>query len=324
MMPLSARGRGAAARWLVLTLSLTVIGVVIAALACAPSAPGTEDGSEGATSTPTPTPTPDHQADLSELVKAVMVKHATVAAPSGGVVGQAASQMPPTMYVNVYTDQPQSAAVKSFLAEHNVTPTDERGCGERCIYYHAVVPVSLLQSLSTVPGVLAIDSIVKYYEKLDVHLNPIVAQHDAGLITAQEEVEQSALPHWGEKVLVVADFSDSAHAHKAIRYLKGKDVYMMPHPAEVVTIAGFVPVSLLLPLSQQPGAVLVTGYGYGADLDDAGVQEELNQYKPPQPASDGSGGYLHGHRSFLRLAGPVRPLWRFSWNCVHDAKPKPR
>ena len=78
----------------------------------------------------------------------------------------------------------------------------------------AEVSVSLLEPLSKLPGVFFIDTLDKYYEKLDGPLNPIVAQYDAGLITEQEAVALSRLPYWAEKVLVVADFDNSANAHK--------------------------------------------------------------------------------------------------------------
>lgn len=106
--PTPTRRNAATIRRLVLTLTLGLIALVIVALACGPSAPGAQNGSQEPTNTPTPThtPTPAHQAELGTLVNAVMVKQATIAAAPGGVAGQATQQRPQTIIAQIYTDTP--------------------------------------------------------------------------------------------------------------------------------------------------------------------------------------------------------------------------
>jgi len=293
-------------RLLVLTLAVGLIALALVALACAPSAPGEQEGTPEPTSSadPTHTPTPTWQAELSTVTHAVVVKQATIAAASSGATGQSASERPATIRVNIYTaDIETRSRIEQFLASNSGTvlhsiPTNPDGLTD----FEAVVPVSLLDSLSKQTGVLLIDTIEKYYEKLDKELDSIVSQYDAGLITEQEAVTLSYLPYWEGKVLIVADFDTSANAHSALRYLKSNDVYMMSHPVETMVIAGFVPVSLLLPLSQQPGAIIVNGYGYGADLSDPGVQEELDMYKPPE---DQPTGGATGQQGGISTATPT-------------------
>ena len=232
-------------RLLVLTLAVGLIALALVALACAPSSPGEQQGTPEPTSAadPTHTPTPTWQAELSTVAHAVIVKQATIAAESSGATGQSASERPATIRVNIYTaDIETRSRIEQFLASNSGTvlhsiPTNPGGLTD----FEAVVPVSLLDSLSKQTGVLLIDTIEKYYEKLDKELNSIVSQYDAGLITEQEAVTLSNLPYWESKVLIVADFDTSANAHSALRYLKSNDVYMMSHPAETMVIAGFVP-----------------------------------------------------------------------------------
>ena len=272
-----------AAAGLIIICWLVLVG------ACWPAAPAeqTATSTDETLQTPTHTNTPTLQAEASPLVNAVMVKQATVTADAAGAVsGQSAPTRPQTIDVNIYTvDEPRND-VERFLIDNGVSVHHKRDCGEECLMLNAVIPVSLLQYLSRHPSVDFIDSIEKYYERLDMHLNPIVAQYDAGLITEQEAVAQSYLPRWENRILVVVDFDSPANNQSAIAYLDSNNVYLAPQYIGAKNFAGLVPFRLILPLSQQPGAVSVVGYGYGADLTDPGLQEELNEYKSPQPASD--------------------------------------
>ena len=236
--------------------------------------------------TPTPTPTPTWQAEVSPLVNAVMVKQATIAAAgaSGAVSGQADAR-PQTINVIIYIDAEQSNDVEQLLADNQVTVPHKYSCGEMCISLDVEVPVSLLSALSMHPAVGFIDTIQEaYYKQLDEYLNPIVAQYDAGLITEEEAVAQTLLPHWENRILVTSDFDNPANARNAHRYLENNGVYLAPHPADDTVVGGLIPFRLILPFSQQKGAVFIAGIGYGADLTAPETQEYLNQYKPPLPA----------------------------------------
>ena len=285
-------------RYTCLTLALGLTAGALAALACGPSAPA---GQDGATPTPDPTETatPRHQAELGPLVNAVVVQQATIAAlPPDGATGQQARPGPETINVILQVNNAQRADVERFLSNNNVNySTDAKTfahvkCPDECGIYDSDVPVSLLQDLSQQPGVKQIYTLEQYYKKLHPNLNLVMARYDAGLITAAEAVAESMLLSWGERILIATDFDTSANAASAIRYLKNNGVYLMTHPAETTVIGGFIPVSLILPLSQQPGVTAVTGIGYGADLTDPDVQESLNRYKPPQPTS--AGGPVQG------------------------------
>ena len=87
--------------------------------------------------------------------------------------------------------------------------------------------------------------------------------------------------HWKTRILVIADFADTADTQSAIRYLENNSVYLAPEYIGAMAFGGLVPFPLSLPLSQQPGVVSLTGYGYRADLTDPEVQEALNEHKQP-------------------------------------------
>ena len=87
--------------------------------------------------------------------------------------------------------------------------------------------------------------------------------------------------HWKTRILVITDFADMADTQSGIRYLKNNSVYLAPEYIGAMAFGGLVPFPLSLPLSQQPGVVSLTGYGYGADLTDPEVQEALNEHKQP-------------------------------------------
>lgn len=172
-----------------------------------------------------------------------MVKQAVIAAaPPDGAVGQATQCQLPSMTVQIYTDSRQSAEVERFLADNGVTTVSSEDCGNECTLFSAEVPASLLQALSHQTGVLFLDTIDRYREKLDEHLDLIVAQYDAGLITEAEAVSMSHLPYWNERILVVAEFDNSANGHKAIRYMEDNGVYIKPHPAGSMGFVGLIPV----------------------------------------------------------------------------------
>ena len=80
---------------------------------------------------------------------------------------------------------------------------------------------------------------------------------------------------------MIADFSDPADTQSTIRYLKNNSIYLAHEYISAMSFDGLVPFPLSLPLSQQPGVVSLTGYGYGADLTDQEVQEALNEHKQP-------------------------------------------
>ena len=266
-----------------LTATLALLALMlITGPACAPAAPPEQNGAPGAPANAEATPTPTWPAYVSPLVHAVMVKQADIAA---GAVSGPADLRPQTINVNLYIDAERSNDVEQLLADNQVSVLDKYSCGEVCILLNAEVPVSLLPALSAHPDMGFIDTIEKYYQQLDEHLNPIVAQYDAGLITEDEAVAQSYLPRWGNRILVIADFDSPTNTRNAIRYLESNEVYLAPQYIGTMVFGGLVPFRLILPLSQQPGAVSVVGYGYGADLTDPEVQKELNQFKPPLPES---------------------------------------
>ena len=270
--------------------------MLITELACAPSAPAGQNGAGGAaadtevaaTATPTITftPTPTWQAEVSPLVNAVMVKQATItAADASGVVSGQAGARPQTIDVILYIVAEQSNEVEQLLADNQVSVPQKYSCGEVCISLEVEVPVSLLSAISVHPAVDFIDTIQEaYYKQLDEYLNPIVAQYDAGLITEEEAVAQTLLPHWENRILVTSDFDNPTNARNAHHYLENNGVYLAPHPADDTVVGGLIPFRLILPFSQQKGAVIIAGIGYGVDLTDPQVQEELNEYKPPLPA----------------------------------------
>ena len=134
--------------------------------------------------------------------------------------------------------------------------------------------------LTVRPSVIFIDTTDKYYEHMDRHLNSIIVQYGAGLITEPEAVAQSSLPHWKTRILVIADFSDPADTQSGIRYLKNNSVYLALEYISAMSFDGLVPFPLSLPLPQHPGVISLTGYGCGADLTDPEVQEILNEHKP--------------------------------------------
>ena len=133
--------------------------------------------------------------------------------------------------------------------------------------------------LTVRPLVIFIDTTDKYYEHLDGHMNSVVAQYDAGLISEPEAIAQSCLLHWKTRILVIADFADPADTQSGIRYLKNNSVYLALEYISAMSFDGLVPFPLSLPLSQHPGVISLTGYGCGADLTDPEVQEILNEHK---------------------------------------------
>ena len=80
---------------------------------------------------------------------------------------------------------------------------------------------------------------------------------------------------------MITDFADMADTHSGIRYLKNNSVYLALEYISAMSFDGLVSFPLSLPLSQQPGVVSLTGYGYGADLTDPEVEEALNEHKQP-------------------------------------------
>ena len=278
-----------------LTTVVALIALWLAAPACAPSAPAGQGGAGGSvtdteatvTATAILAPTSTWQAELSPLVNAVMVKQATIEAldASGAAPGQDDTTRPQTIDVSIYAVDEQRSDVEPFLADNGVPVLDKMKCGDECLILFADVPVSLLQALSAHPAVGLIDSTEKYYEQLDGNLNPIIAEYDAGLITEQGAVAQSLLPHWENRVLLTSDFDNPTNAQNARRYLEDNGVYLVPVPSDSTIVGGLIPFRMILPFSQQPGALIVYGVGYGADLTDPEVQEALDEYKPPQPTS---------------------------------------
>ena len=283
--------RTIALQLVLMTTVVALIALSLAAPACAPSANGAgdpvADNEATATATATLAPTPTLQAELSPLVNAVMVKQATVAAldASSAAPGQDDTTRPQIIDVSIYAVDEQRSDVEPFLADNGVPVRSKMKCGDECLILRAEVPLSLLQSLSVHPAVGLIDSTEKYYEQLDGNLNPIIAEYDAGLITEQEAVAQSLLPHWENRVLLTSDFDNPTNAQNARRYLEDNGVYLVPVPSDSTVVGGLIPFRMILPFSQQPGALIVYGVGYGADLTDPEVQEALEEYKPPQPAS---------------------------------------
>ena len=288
--------RTIALQLVLLTTVVALIALSLAAPACALSAPAGQNGAGGpvaeteaavaATAILAPT-TPTLQAELSPLVNAVMVKQATIEAldTSSAAPGQDDTTRPQTINVSIYAVDEQRSDVDPFLADNGVPVRSKMKCGDECLILRADVPLSLLQSLSAHPAVGLIDSIEKYYEQLDGNLNLIIAEYDAGLITEQEAVAQSLLPHWENRVLLTSDFDNPTNAQNARRYLEDNGVYLVPVPSDSTVVGGLIPFRMILPFSQQPGALIVYGVGYGADLTDPEVQEALEEYKPPQPAS---------------------------------------
>ena len=287
--------RPIALQLILLTTVVALIALSLAAAACAPSAPAGQNGTGDpvtetettVTATAALAPTPTLQAELSPLVNAVMVKQATIEArdASGVVPGQDDTTRPQTINVSIYAVDEQRSDVETFLADNGVPVDGKMKCGDECLILRADVPVSLLQALSVHPAVGLIDSIEKYYEQLDGNLNLIIAEYDAGLITEQEAVAQSLLPHWENRVLLTSDFDNPTNAQNARRYLEDNGVYLVPVPSDSTIVGGLIPFRMILPFSQQPGVLIVYGVGYGADLTDPEVQEALEEYKPPQPAS---------------------------------------
>ena len=288
--------RPIALQFVLLTTVAALIALSLAAPACALSAPAGQNGAGdpvteteaavAATAILAPT-TPTLQAKLSPLVNAVMVKQATVAAldASSAAPGQDDTTRPQTIDVSIYAVDEQRSDVETFLADNGVPVDGKMKCGDECLILFADVPVSLLQALSAHPAVGLIDSTERYYEQLDEYLHLIVAEYDAGLITEQEAVAQSLLPHWENRVLLTSDFDNPTNAQNARRYLEDNGVYLVPVPSDSTVVGGLIPFRMILPFSQQPGALIVYGVGYGADLTDTEVQEALEEYKPPQPAS---------------------------------------
>ena len=287
--------RTIALQLVLLTTVVALIALSLAAPACAPSAPAGQGGAGDpvaetettVTATDTVAPTPTSQAELSPLVNAVMVKQATIAARnnSGAAPGQDDTTRPQTIDVSIYAVDEQRSDVEPFLADNGVPVRSKMKCGDECLILRADVPLSLLQSLSVHPAVGLIDSIEKYYEQLDGNLNLIIAEYDAGLITEQEAVAQSLLPHWENRVLLTSDFDNPTNAQNARRYLEDNGVYLVPVPSDSTVVGGLIPFRMILPFSQQPGVLIVYGVGYGADLTDPDVQEALEEYEPPQPTS---------------------------------------
>ena len=283
-----------------LTAALGLIALCLTALACAPSAPPMQNGAGGAvadteatataTATPALTPTPTWRAEINPLVNAVMVKQATIAAGSAsGTASGQASPRPQTIDVILYIDAEQSNDVEQLLADNRVSVRNKRSCGEVCINLSAEVPVSLLWALSMHPDIGFIDTIVKYYESLSEHLNPIIADYDAGLITEQEAVARIIAPRRNGRILVVVGVDTESNAEAVIDFLENNDVYV---PLENVhTIALFValvPVPLILPLSQQPGVLHVGPHflGYDNDNPEPHIEEYLDALSPStSPAS---------------------------------------
>ena len=287
--------RPIALQLILLTAVVALIALSLAAPACAPSAPAGQGGTGDpvadneatATATATLASTPALQAELSPLVNAVIVKQATIEASNGpgATPGQDDTTRPQTIDVSIYAVDEQRSDVEPFLADNGVPVRSKMKCGDECLILRADVPLSLLQALSAHPAVGLIDSIEKYYEQLDGNLNLIIAEYDAGLITEQEAVAQSLLPHWENRVLLTSDFDSPTNAQNARRYLEDNGVYLVPVPSDSTVVGGLIPFRMILPFSQQPGALIVYGVGYGADLTDPEVQEALEEYKPPQPAS---------------------------------------
>ena len=268
-------------------VGLIIICWLVLAGACGPSAPAeqTATSTDETLHTPTPTNTPTLQAEVSPLVNAVMVKQTTVAADAAGAVsGQSAPARLRTIDVNIYTvDEPRNN-VEQFLIDNEVSVRDKWDCGEECLMLNAVIPVSLLQSLSVHPSVDFIDSIEKYYERLGEHLNLTIAQYDAGLITEQEALARVIAPRRNGRVLMVVEVDTEANAENVMDYLASNDVYISTENLHTIALfVALVPVPLILPLSQQPGIIHVGVHflGYDNDNPDPYIEEYLDLLSPP-------------------------------------------
>lgn len=150
----------------------------------------------------------------------------------------------------------------------------------------AEVPVSLLPALSVHPDIGFIDTIVKYYENLSEHLNPIIADYDAGLITDQEAIARIIAPHRNGRILVVVGVDTEANAEIVIDFLENNDVYVpLEHLHTTALFVAMVPVPLILPLSQQPGILYVEPHFLGYDNNpEPHIEEYMDAVSSPSPA----------------------------------------
>ena len=246
-------------RCTVTLLVVVLLGVIGAALACAPSAPSGQDETPSPTATPTPAPPPtpgtslDDLPGLDPLLSARVAEYEAAQLSVQGASGQSTAPKMVDIYIGASTGKSRKEILQ-LLADHGATSVRTHGVTN----IYAKVPASLLRTLSERTDIDSMKADPLPYPKIDAGLNGLAVRYAAGLMP-----DEDTNPTYGRLLIGFNNDATDAQYEAVKRYLlaggsvMGHDDTIMEEAYKPFLIVAYVPVKLFAGLDSMPGVAEV-------------------------------------------------------------------